>query len=148
VAWRSRSVAPILKKRLAPARWVKCLQLRGKLRKIAERLVLDPGLGFAKNAEHNWALLARLDELHALGRPLLVGASRKRFLGSLLAGADGEPRPVAEREAATAATTVLAATAGAWCVRVHDVPANADAVRVVAAARAADRAPAATGQPR
>ena len=113
-----------------------------------ERLVLDPGFGFAKNAEHNWALLARLDELHALGRPLLVGASRKRFLGSLLAGADGEPRPVAEREAATVATTVIAATAGAWCVRVHDVPANADAVRVVAATRAADRAPAATGQPR
>ena len=52
-----------------------------------EQLVLDPGLGFAKQAEHNWALLARLDELAALGRPLLVGASRKRFLGSLLAGA-------------------------------------------------------------
>ncbi|WP_426563701.1 dihydropteroate synthase [Angustibacter sp. McL0619] len=113
-----------------------------------ERLVLDPGLGFAKNAEHNWALLARLGELHALGRPLLVGASRKRFLGSLLAGPDGGPRPVPEREAATVATTVLAAMAGAWCVRVHDVPANADAVRVVAATLAADRSPAAAGQRR
>jgi dihydropteroate synthase len=113
-----------------------------------ERLVLDPGLGFAKNAEHNWALLGRLDELHALGRPLLVGASRKRFLGSLLAGADGEPRPLSGREAATAATTVLAAMAGAWCVRVHDVPANADAVRVAAAARATDRAAAAAGKHR
>ena len=57
------------------------------------RSSLDPGLGFAKTAEHNWALLRRLDELHALGCPLLVGASRKRFLGALLADADGSPRP-------------------------------------------------------
>jgi dihydropteroate synthase len=99
-----------------------------------DRLVLDPGLGFAKRAEHNWTLLARLEELHALELPLLVGASRKRFLGSLLAGPDGQPRPPAERDAATAATSVLAAAAGAWCVRVHDVRPTADAVRVVAAA--------------
>jgi dihydropteroate synthase len=102
-----------------------------------DRLVLDPGLGFAKRAEHNWTLLARLEELHALELPLLVGASRKRFLGSLLAGPDGQPRPPAERDAATAATSVLAAAAGAWCVRVHDVRPTADAVRVVAAAGAA-----------
>jgi dihydropteroate synthase len=102
-----------------------------------DRLVLDPGLGFAKRAEHNWRLLARLEELHALELPLLVGASRKRFLGSLLAGPDGQPRPPAERDAATAATSVLAAAAGAWCVRVHDVRPTADAVRVVAAAGAA-----------
>jgi dihydropteroate synthase len=113
-----------------------------------QRLVLDPGIGFAKNAEHNWTLLARLTELHALGRPLLVGASRKRFLGSLLAGPDGEPRPVPEREAATVATTVLAAMAGAWCVRVHEVPGNADAVRVVAATQASERTTAAVGQHR
>ena len=100
-----------------------------------EQLVLDPGLGFAKQAEHNWAVLARLDELAVLGRPLLVGASRKRFLGSLLSEPDGEPRAVPEREAATVATTVIAAMAGAWCVRVHDVPGNADAVRVVQATR-------------
>jgi dihydropteroate synthase len=104
-----------------------------------QRLVLDPGLGFAKDADHNWTLLARLDELGVLGRPLLVGASRKRFLGSLLAGADGEPRPVGDREAGTAATTVLAAQAGAWCVRVHEVTASADAVRVVAATKAHER---------
>ena len=103
------------------------------------RLVLDPGLGFAKRAEHNWSLLARLEELHELGLPVLVGASRKRFLGTLLAGPDGEPRPPAERDAATAATSTLAAAAGAWCVRVHDVPPSADAVRVVAAAAAAAR---------
>jgi len=101
------------------------------------RMVLDPGLGFAKRAEHNWALLARLEELHELGLPLLVGASRKRFLGSLLAEPDGKPRPPVERDAATAATSALAAAAGAWCVRVHDVRPTADAVRVVAAAAAA-----------
>ncbi|HKG49348.1 MAG TPA: dihydropteroate synthase [Actinomycetales bacterium] len=101
------------------------------------RMVLDPGLGFAKRAEHNWALLARLEELHELGLPLLVGASRKRFLGSLLAEPDGKPRPPVERDAATAATSALAAAAGSWCVRVHDVRPTADAVRVVAAAAAA-----------
>jgi dihydropteroate synthase len=101
------------------------------------QLVLDPGLGFAKRAEHNWALLARLAELHPLGRPLLVGSSRKRFLGSLLAAPDGTPRPPDGRDAATAATSALSAAAGAWCVRVHDVPATVDAVRVVAATAAA-----------
>jgi dihydropteroate synthase len=91
-------------------------------------LVLDPGLGFAKDADHNWALLRALPELVGLGRPLLVGASRKAFLGALLDG-----RPAADRDAATAAVSVLAAQAGAWGVRVHDVAASADAVRVVAA---------------
>ena len=74
-------------------------------RRRPDQVVVDPGLGFAKRAEHNWALLARLDELVALGRPLLVGASRKGFLGRLLAGAATAPRPVAERDAATAAVT-------------------------------------------
>lgn len=101
------------------------------------QLVLDPGLGFAKNAEHNWALLAGLDRLVGLGLPLLVGASRKTFLGRLLAGPDGEPRPAPERDAATLATTVLAAEAGAWGVRVHDAAASVDAVRTVAAVHAA-----------
>jgi len=100
-------------------------------------VMVDPGLGFAKQPAHSYELLARLDEFSELGRPLLVGASRKRFLGSLLAGADGGARPVEEREHATTATTVLAAAAGAWCVRVHDVRPSADAVRVVAAAKAA-----------
>ncbi|HEV2087005.1 MAG TPA: dihydropteroate synthase [Cryptosporangiaceae bacterium] len=101
----------------------------------ADQLVLDPGLGFAKNAAHNWALLARLDALVALGLPVLVGASRKSFLGSLLAAPDGTPRPVGEREAATVATTVLADQAGAWGVRVHDVRPNVDALRVLDAIR-------------
>ncbi|WP_344243918.1 dihydropteroate synthase [Actinocorallia libanotica] len=95
-------------------------------------IVLDPGLGFAKQQEHNWALLARLDEL-GTRFPILVGASRKRFLGRLLAEPDGTPRPFAECDDATLAVSTLAAAAGAWCVRVHNVRPNADAVRVAAA---------------
>jgi dihydropteroate synthase len=97
-----------------------------------ERIVLDPGLGFAKEAEHNWELLGRLDQLLTLGRPLLVGASRKRFLGALLAD-DHEPRDLADRDDATAAISALAARAGVWCVRVHDARPSADAVKVAAA---------------
>src|SRR3712207_9289279 len=82
------------------------------------QLVLDPGLGFAKNADHNWALLAGLDRLVALGLPVLVGASRKTFLGRLLADADGTVRAAEGRDAATLATTVLAAQAGAWGVQI------------------------------
>jgi dihydropteroate synthase len=96
-------------------------------------LVLDPGLGFAKTAAHNWALLRRLDVLVALGFPVLVGASRKRFLGELLADAGGAPRPTPGRDGATAAITALAAHAGAWGVRVHDVDGSMDAVAVAAA---------------
>jgi dihydropteroate synthase len=98
-------------------------------------LIVDPGLGFAKRPEdnHNWTLLAHLDALLALGHPVLVAASRKRFLGRLLATPDGTPRPFARSDDATVAITALAAAAGAWCVRVHDVRPNADAVRVAAA---------------
>lgn len=98
-----------------------------------EQLVLDPGLGFAKPGVDNWPLLARLDELEELGLPVLVGASRKRFLGHLLAGSpDAEPVAPRDRDAATAAITTLCAASGAWAVRVHDVRPSADAVRVVA----------------
>jgi dihydropteroate synthase len=109
-------------------------------------IVIDPGLGFSKLPDwqgpdaHNWQLLTRLSEVARIGGrdfPVLVGASRKRFLGKLLAGPDGAPRPFAESDDATVAVTALAAAAGAWCVRVHQVPANADAVRVAAAWRAA-----------
>ena len=98
-----------------------------------DQVVLDPGLGFAKPGASNWPLLARLDALISLGRPVLVGASRKRFLGHLLAGSDGEPAAPLERDHATAAVTALVAAAGAWCVRVHEVRGSADAVRVAAA---------------
>ena len=119
-------------------------------------IVLDPGLGFSKLSEHNWRLLAALGDLGCLGAaagpgtpggtqrrfPVLVGASRKRFLGRLLAAADGTPRSFTGSDDATVATTALAAAAGAWCVRVHKVPANADAVRVAAAWQAARADPA------
>jgi dihydropteroate synthase len=95
-----------------------------------DRLVVDPGIGFAKTAEHNWQLSARLDEIVSLGLPVLFAASRKSYLGTLLADESGAPRPVAEREAATVATTVLAVAAGVWGVRVHDVRSTVDAIRV------------------
>ncbi|TXR52355.1 dihydropteroate synthase [Quadrisphaera setariae] len=103
-----------------------------------DQLVADPGLGFAKRAEHDWALLAALPELVGAWGRVLVGASRKRFLGALLAdgagagGGPGVPRPPEQRDDATAAVTALAAAAGAWGVRVHAVRASADAVRVAA----------------
>jgi dihydropteroate synthase len=105
-----------------------------------DRIVVDPGLGFGKRPEHNWPLLTALPGLGQLGGrtfPVLIGASRKRFLGLLLAGPDGTPRPFDGSDAATVAVSALAAAAGAWCVRVHQVPANADAVRIGAAWRAA-----------
>lgn len=99
-----------------------------------ERIVLDPGLGFAKNAEHDWALLRAQRRLQSeLGRPLLIGHSRKRFLGGLLAGQGGEPRPPRQRDAASLAVAAVAAERGAWGVRVHAAEAAADVVRTVAA---------------
>jgi dihydropteroate synthase len=96
----------------------------------ADRLIIDPGLGFAKTGQHNWALLHALDSFVATGIPVLVGASRKRFLGTLLAEPDGAARPPDGRETATAAISLLAAQHGAWGVRVHDVVATCDALKV------------------
>jgi dihydropteroate synthase len=93
----------------------------------SERIILDPGIGFAKTAEHNWALSRHLDVLVELGFPVLFAASRKTYLGRLLPGPGGEPRPVGEREAATLATSVLAFASGVWGVRVHEVRATCDA---------------------
>lgn len=95
-------------------------------------IILDPGLGFAKNAEHNWELLRGLPTFVELGMPILIGASRKRFLGTLLES-DGEPRPPDGREVATAVVSALAVAGGAWGVRVHDAQASLDAVAVVKA---------------
>lgn len=92
----------------------------------ADRVILDPGLGFAKHGAQNWELLARLDELATLGLPILVGASRKRFLGGLLP----EGAPVEDRDLPTAVVSVLAAQAGAQGVRVHDVVATRRALDV------------------
>ena len=101
------------------------------------QIIIDPGLGFSKSPDraHNWALLAHLDRLAGLGRPILVGGSRKRFLGRLLSDAEGNPRDFADCDDATVAVTALAAFHGAWAVRVHDVRPNADAVRVARAWR-------------
>ncbi|MFJ8150091.1 dihydropteroate synthase [Streptomyces sp. NPDC096048] len=125
-------------------------ELRARVEAVVEggvapdRVVVDPGLGFSKDAEHDLVLLAHLDRLHGLGHPLLVAASRKRFLGRVLAGPEAAPPPARERDAATAAVSALAAHAGAWAVRVHEVRATADAVRVARAvegARTADSGP-------
>jgi dihydropteroate synthase len=102
----------------------------------SDQLVLDPGLGFAKRAEHNWAILAHLESFTGLGMPVLLGASRKSFLGSLLASEDGA-RPTAAREDATTALTTFAALNGAWGVRVHEVRPSVDAAKVAAAIRSA-----------
>ena len=118
-----------------------CAELRQRVEAVVEggvnsdRIIIDPGLGFAKTGEHNWSLLAHLDALLDLGRPVLLGASRKSFLGSLLGTTPDEPRPMPERDDGTAAISAIAAHAGAWGVRVHEVQANADAVRVAAAVR-------------
>jgi dihydropteroate synthase len=119
-------------------------------------IVLDPGLGFSKNPAvfgpdaHNWQLLAGLPEVARIGGrdfPVLVGASRKRHLSRLFDAPGSAPRPFTDNDAATAAVTAIAAAAGVWCVRVHHVPANADAVRVAAAYRAAQGALAARPAP-
>jgi dihydropteroate synthase len=96
-----------------------------------DRLIVDPGFGYAKTGEHNWQLLQRIDELGALEVPLLAGVSRKAFLGALLAGRDGDPRPAKGRDDATAALTTLLASRGIWGVRVHSVRASRDAIAVV-----------------
>lgn len=101
------------------------------------RVVLDPGLGFAKHGDHNWELVRGLDDLHALGCPVLLGASRKSFLGALLADADGRARPVEGREAAHLALVAHLANGpasggpGVWGLRVHDVRSTRDALAVV-----------------
>lgn len=111
-----------------------------------EQIILDPGLGFAKNEAQNWELLQHLDVLQDMGHKVLVAASRKRFLGSLLTVA-GKAAPPAERDAATAAITAVSAFRGAWAVRVHDVGPNLDAVKVAARITPATRAAAPPSAP-
>jgi len=98
---------------------------------VTASIAIDPGIGFSKTAEQNWTVLRGLARFHDLGHPVLVATSRKRFLGVLLSEG-GEERPALERDDATTATTALAASLGAWCIRAHDVRATADAVRVAA----------------
>ncbi|WP_394940543.1 dihydropteroate synthase [Psychromicrobium sp. YIM B11713] len=96
-----------------------------------EQLIIDPGIGFSKTADQNWELLDKLELFHQLGHRILVGTSRKRFLGSLLSTA-GKAAAPAERDHATVATTALAAAKGAWGVRVHEVTGNLHAAKVAA----------------
>ena len=96
---------------------------------ITHSIAIDPGIGFSKTAEQNWAVLGELERFHELGHPVLLATSRKRFLGALL-GEGGVDRPALERDDATTATTALAASLGAWCIRSHAVRSTADAVRV------------------
>lgn len=113
-----------------------------------EQIILDPGLGFAKAGEQNWELLRGLERIESLGRPVLVAASRKRFLGTVLAGEDGTPRPALDRDHATAAVSAISAAHGAWGVRVHDVRSSVDAVRVGDAWRGAAPRPTGPGEAR
>jgi dihydropteroate synthase len=113
-----------------------CAELRGRVETLTragvppELIVLDPGFGFAKLAQHNWELLARFEEVLALGHPVLVGTSRKTFLGRLGVADGDSPREPLDRDIATAATSMHAARLGAWGVRVHHVPSTLDALRV------------------
>lgn len=91
------------------------------------KIIVDPGIGFSKTSAHNWALLGHLDDLVTLGCPILVGASRKKFIGELLF--DDE----ANRDPATSVISVLSAQAGAWGVRVHDVASTKAALDVLGA---------------
>ncbi|MGC5172235.1 dihydropteroate synthase [Microbacterium sp. DT81.1] len=93
------------------------------------RIVVDPGIGFAKNAEQNWALLESIGDIVALGHRVLLGTSRKRFLGDVL----GPEASIERRDFATAVTSVLADAAGVWVVRVHDVASTRDALGVAGA---------------
>jgi dihydropteroate synthase len=121
--WRGGAdVAPVFQDVVAEVR----AELKARVAELVvagvdpAKIVLDPGLGFGKAAEHNWALLAHLDELASLGHGILVGASRKRFIGALLP----EGAPMEDRDFPTAVVSALVAKQGAWAVRVHDVAAT------------------------
>jgi len=93
---------------------------------LPEQIILDPGIGFAKTSEHNWELLKNIDRLNLLGFPVLVGVSRKRFLGDLLGAPSAD-----DRESASIALTTYLAKAGVWGVRTHSVKPHRDAIAVV-----------------
>lgn len=103
-----------------------------------EKIVIDPGLGFAKDMRQNWMLVARLDELEKLGLPILVGASRKRFIAGVLEPDENGEVSNARRDVATAVLTALLLQRKLWGIRVHNVIATADAIDVVEALRNAE----------
>ena len=93
-----------------------------------DQIIIDPGIGFSKSPEHNWELLKNLDRLSLLGYPILIGASRKRFLGELTGGSNPD-----EREAATLAITAAMAKQGVWAVRTHSVKPHRDVIATISA---------------
>jgi dihydropteroate synthase len=105
-----------------------------------ERIIVDPGLGFAKDMKQNWDLVARLNELEQLGLPILVGASRKRFLASALNQADPASVSNPRRDVATAVLTALLLQRKLWGIRVHNVEATSDAIKIVAALKESENA--------
>jgi dihydropteroate synthase len=105
-----------------------------------DRIIVDPGLGFAKDMKQNWDLVARLDELEQLGLPVLVGASRKRFLASVLNASDPASVSNPRRDVATAVLTALLLQRKLWGIRVHNVEATSDAIKVVAALKESESA--------
>jgi len=135
--WRGPSDDMYAKAQYSRAAREVATELRGRVAAAAtagiapSRVILDPGIGFAKSGEQNWEVLRGLDEIAALGFRVLVGTSRKRFLAEVL-DAFGESTEQ-RRDLATAVTSVLAARAGAWAVRVHDVAATRDALAVLGA---------------
>ncbi|WP_040657814.1 dihydropteroate synthase [Ornithinimicrobium pekingense] len=151
--WRGLLTDPAARPRYEDVTAEVCRELTGRVDALVDagvdpgQLVLDPGFGFSKDAQHNWQLLAGLPQVMALGLPVLVGTSRKRFLGRLpqRPGAAVEPgtEPTGPtlRDAATAATCLLAAQAGAFAVRVHEVAPTRDALGVWQLTRQAGEAP-------
>lgn len=137
--WRGHSADMQLRAQYTDVVAQVCQELEHRARALTtagiapERLVLDPGFGFAKLGEHNWSLLRHLDRLVGLGFPVLVGTSRKGFLARVGRPEGGEPRAPRDRDGVTAATSLYAAMSGVWGVRVHDVPATVDALAVAAA---------------
>ena len=103
-----------------------------------DKIIIDPGLGFAKDMQQNWKLVARLDELEKLGLPILVGASRKRFIAGVLEPDEAGEVSNARRDVATAVLTALLLQRKLWGIRVHNVIATADAIDVVEALRNAE----------
>lgn len=133
--WRGHSVDMQRKAVYADVVGEVCVELTERVEALTaagiarERLILDPGIGFAKTAAHNWELLRGLGQVVALGLPVLLGTSRKAFLGAV-GRAGGVPRPALERDVATAVTSAYAVSAGVWAVRVHDVVSTRDALDV------------------
>lgn len=93
---------------------------------LPDQIILDPGIGFAKTSAHNWELLRQIDRLQLLGYPILVGVSRKRFLGELVGSSNPD-----DRDSATVALTTELARKGVWGVRTHSVKPHLDAIKVV-----------------